>query len=38
VFNRKNYHFSLTTTIKKPVVIPLGWGGGLFDELFKSSE
>jgi len=27
----------LFTTIKKYVVISLGWGGGLFDELFKSS-
>jgi hypothetical protein len=38
VVKRKNWKFFLFTTIKKYVVIPLGWGGGLFDELFKSSR
>jgi len=37
VVKRKNWKFFLFTTITKPVVIPLGWRGGLFDELFKSS-
>jgi hypothetical protein len=37
VVKRKNWKLFLFTTIKKYVVIHLEWGGGLFDELFKSS-